>query len=165
MRRRAAGGGVGASAEKLSVARSMRAEATAAEAVLWSALRGRRLAGWKFRRQHVVAGYIVDFDCPELRLVLEVDGAVHQARVVEDRRRDEALARLGTHVLRLSNAQVLERLDDALMRTSLVCESISLTAVQRAIKSEARASRSRSRRRPRSCAGSSRSGSQNGEPA
>jgi very-short-patch-repair endonuclease len=82
----------------------MRAMPTAAEAVLWSALRGRRLGGWKFRRQHVIAGYIVDFYCAELWLAVEVDGPVHQGRDIDDRERDEHLASLGADVVRLRNA-------------------------------------------------------------
>jgi hypothetical protein len=53
----------GAAGDKLALARAMRATPTAAEAALWSALRSRQLGGWKFRRQHVIAGYIVDFYC------------------------------------------------------------------------------------------------------
>jgi len=83
------------------------------------------MAGWKFRRQHVVAGYIVDFYCPELRLAIEVDGAVHRTQVAEDHRRDEALARLGTRVLRLRNAEVLERLDEVIARIAVACEAVA----------------------------------------
>ncbi|MCL2449051.1 MAG: endonuclease domain-containing protein [Polyangiaceae bacterium] len=109
---------------KLAHARSMRADATLSEAVLWSVLRRRRLGGWKFRRQHVVAGYIVDFYCHEQRLALEVDGTVHGTQVIEDRRRDEVLVRQGVHVLRFRNAEMLERLDETLARIAVACESI-----------------------------------------
>jgi very-short-patch-repair endonuclease len=85
----------GASAEKLAFAGSMRASPTAAEAALWAALRRRKLGRYKFRRQHVIAGYIVDFYCAELRLVVEVDGGVHQDRIAEDRQRNEDLALVG----------------------------------------------------------------------
>jgi very-short-patch-repair endonuclease len=114
----------GASAEKLAFARWMRASPTPAEAQLWSALRGRRVGGLKFRRQHVIAGYIVDFYCPELRLAVEVDGDVHQARVAEDRQRDQDLALLGVCVLRLSNADVLDRHDDIIERIVRFCETL-----------------------------------------
>jgi very-short-patch-repair endonuclease len=102
----------------------MRAAPTAAEAALWSALRGRRVDGWKFRRQHVIAGYIVDFYCSELRLAVEVDGAIHQARVTEDRQRNQDLASLGVRVMRLRNADVLERLVDVVDGVARLCESI-----------------------------------------
>ena len=55
----------------------LRKQSTAAERVLWDGLRGRRLAGLKFRRQHPLGLYIVDFCCPERNLIVEVDGEVH----------------------------------------------------------------------------------------
>lgn len=59
-------------------ARAMRASMPDAEALLWSLLRNRRLANAKFRRQHVIAPYIVDFYCAERRLVIELDGGQHR---------------------------------------------------------------------------------------
>jgi very-short-patch-repair endonuclease len=115
----------GAAGDKLAMARAMRAMPTAAEAALWSALRGRRLGGWKFRRQHVIAGYIVDFYCAELWLAVEVDGAVHQRRRFDDRQRDEDLASLGVRVVRLRNADVLERLDAVIGQLVHDCERIA----------------------------------------
>jgi very-short-patch-repair endonuclease len=112
----------GASGDKLALARAMRAMPTEAEAVLGSALRGRRLGGWKFRRQHVIAGYIVDFDCAELWLAVEVDGAVHEVRRADDHQRDDHLALLGVRVVRLPNADVLERLDAVVARLARCCE-------------------------------------------
>jgi len=114
----------GAASDKLSLARAMRAMPTDAEARLWSALRGRRL-GWKFRRQHVIAGYIVDFYCAELWLAVEVDGGVHQGRRIDDRQRDEHLGSLGVRVVRVRNADVLERLDAVLGELARCCEHIA----------------------------------------
>jgi very-short-patch-repair endonuclease len=115
----------GAAGDKLALARAMRVLPTAAEAVLWSALRGRRLGGWKFRRQHVIAGYIVDFYCAPLWLAVEVDGAVHQGRRVDDRERDDHLASLGVHVVRLLNADVLERFDAVVGQLARCCERLA----------------------------------------
>jgi very-short-patch-repair endonuclease len=112
----------GAHPAKLAAARWMRAKPTAAEAELWSALRGRQLCGWKFRRQHVIAGYIVDFYCAQLRLALEVDGGVHRGRRADDRERQERLASVGVRVVRLRNVDVLERLDDVLNEVVHHCE-------------------------------------------
>lgn len=114
----------GAEAGKLADAKAMRAMPTAAEAVLWAALRGRRL-GWKFRRQHVIAGYIVDFYCAELWLAVEVDGAVHRRQRADDRERDEHLAWLGVRRLRLHNADVLERLGGVRVELTRHCEWIA----------------------------------------
>ena len=102
------GGWWGADAGKVEVARSMRARPTEAEAAMWTLLRYRRL-GWKFRRQHVIAGYVVDFYCAALRLAVEVDGSVHDTRVLEDRKRDANLTALGVWVLHVHNTDILER--------------------------------------------------------
>jgi very-short-patch-repair endonuclease len=77
------------------------------------------------RRQHVIAGYIVDFYCAELWLAVEVDGAVHERRRIEDRQRDEDLASLGVRVVRLGNADVLERLDAVVGQLVYDCERIA----------------------------------------
>lgn len=78
----------------------MRCLQTASEERLWSLLR-REVLGVRVRRQHVLLGWIVDFYVPAWRLVIEVDGSVHDARAEDDARRDEALARAGARVLRL----------------------------------------------------------------
>jgi len=77
---------------------------TGAEAVLWSLLRGRAVDGLKFRRQAPVAGFVVDFLCPELGLVIELDGGVHRLSEGADARRDERLRDAGFEVLRFDNA-------------------------------------------------------------
>jgi very-short-patch-repair endonuclease len=88
-------------------------------------LRCRGLGGWKFRRQQIVAGYIVDFYCAKLRLAIEVDGAVHEGQHEEDRQRDINLAALGVRVIRVGDADVLARLDDVLSTLSSQCEIIA----------------------------------------
>jgi very-short-patch-repair endonuclease len=77
---------------------------TGAESALWEMLRGRRLDGLKFRRQAPVAGFVVDFFCPELELIIELDGGVHRLREGEDALRDERLRVAGFEVLRFDNA-------------------------------------------------------------
>jgi adenine-specific DNA-methyltransferase len=103
----------------------MRAAPTQAEAVLWAALRRRHLGGWKFRRQHIIAGYIVDFYCAELSLAVELDGPLHDKHRDNDLERDEHLATLGVAVVRLRNADVLERLDAVLDQLTTRCEGIA----------------------------------------
>ena len=78
----------------------MRCLQTASEERLWSLLR-REVLGVRVRRQHVLLGWIVDFYVPAWRLVIEVDGSVHDARTEDDARRDEARVRAGARVLRL----------------------------------------------------------------
>jgi very-short-patch-repair endonuclease len=95
-------------AEKQLAAREMRANPTAAERRLWAVLRGGRLEGLKFRRQHVVFGFIVDFYCHSKRVAIEVDGVIHQTQAEADRERDRVLSANDILVLRYSNEQVLE---------------------------------------------------------
>jgi very-short-patch-repair endonuclease len=93
---------------KVAVAKAMRHEPTAAEAAAWTLLRNRRCLGLKFRRQKVIRGFIVDFYCAELRLAVEVDGAVHrrQFQAEYDEARSRALADAGIGVVRIRNEQV-----------------------------------------------------------
>jgi very-short-patch-repair endonuclease len=95
-------------------ARKLRKEMTPAEQVLWKNLRGRRLEGLKFRRQHPLGRFIVDFYCAEHRLVIELDGGIHQDQQEYDQARTEVLQDYGYRVLRFPNEAVLQRLDDVL---------------------------------------------------
>lgn len=117
---------VGAARGKLALARVMRRMPTDAEARLWTALRSRRLGGWKFRRQHIIKGYIVDFYCAELWLAVEVDGPVHQGRHLEDRDRDDNLASLGVRIVRLRNDDVLQRIEATVTFLARRCEDIAV---------------------------------------
>ena len=117
----------GASADKIVDARAMRRASTKGEAVLWALLRGRRLGGWKFRRQHVVAGYIVDFYCAELRLAVEVDGPVHRTQRAHDQERDADLGTLGLAILRVRNDDLLTRPAAVLSAIALRCETLAHT--------------------------------------
>ena len=84
-------------------ARGHRKAPTVSEAMLWNSLRDRRFRGIKFRRQHVLSPFIVDFYAASLKLVVEVDGGYHAARGVEDAGRDAELARLyGVRVVRVA---------------------------------------------------------------
>ena len=86
-------------------ARSMRHASTPSELRLWSWLRDRRFVGYKFRRQHPIGGYILDFYCPELKLAVEVDGRQHDAPFTAeyDDERTLRLKTLGIRVLRIPN--------------------------------------------------------------
>ncbi len=97
-------------------ARGLRKELTPAEEVLWEALRGRRLGGYKFRRQHPIAGYIADFYCHEKKIVIEVDGGIHeeQGQKEYDISRTEILTGVGIKVIRFRNNEVLYELERVL---------------------------------------------------
>jgi very-short-patch-repair endonuclease len=90
--------------------------------VLWRQLRNRRLNGWKFRRQHPVGPYIVDFVCPAAGLVIEVDGGQHAKQRAHDRVRTEHLNAAGYRVLRFWNNAVSDNLDGVLTRISQAIE-------------------------------------------
>lgn len=98
---------------RTAFARSQRHNAGLAERRLWDRLRAGKLDGHKFRRQHPIGRYFADFACDRLRLVLEIDGGVHQRDdvVLNDHLRQQDLEALGWTVLRFTNADVLEHPD------------------------------------------------------
>ncbi|NIM93010.1 MAG: DUF559 domain-containing protein [Anaerolineales bacterium] len=89
-------------------ARTLRKEQTKAEEILWFVLRNRNLCGWKFRRQHPIGPFIVDFFCLEAKLVVEVDGDTHVGQEEYDERRTEWLNGQGYRVIRFTNREVLK---------------------------------------------------------
>ena len=99
---------------KLARARELRREMTPAEQTLWKALRRNRIDGHHFRRQQVIAGFIVDFYCHQAGLVIEVDGEIHAASGSYYRQRDLELERYGLQVLRVKNVDVLTNLPKVL---------------------------------------------------
>ena len=95
-------------------ARGLRHSATDAECALWTHLRSRRFGGSKFRRQHAVSGFVVDFVCLERRLVIELDGSQHFEQADYDLARTAVLAKSGFRVLRFWNNEVLEDIEGVL---------------------------------------------------
>jgi len=93
--------------DKIANARRLRQEKTDAERKLWSIVRGRKLDGWKFRRQVPIDRYFADFACMEARLVVELDGGQHSEQVEYDEARTKVLETCGFTVLRFWNSQVL----------------------------------------------------------
>ena len=100
----------GVTSLKVRRARELRHEMTPDEHVLWSELRQLRSEGYIFRRQQVIAGFIVDFFCFAAQLVVEVDGGIHGDQVEYDTARDELLTTQGLTVLRVSNHEVCHEL-------------------------------------------------------
>jgi len=103
-------------------ARELRQEQTGAEALLWEHLRGRRLFGLKFRRQCPAGRFIVDFYCPERRLIVEVDGPIHDRQPGRDEERDEILSSQGCTVLHLTNAEIEQNLAAAPQRIAATAQ-------------------------------------------
>ncbi len=107
---------------KVDRARELRRDLTSAENLLPQALRRGQLNGLHFRRQQVIHGFIVDFYCPERRLIVEVDGPVHDQQPGRDEERDEILSSQGCTVLHLTNAEVEQNLAAALQRIAAAAQ-------------------------------------------
>ena len=90
------------------LARQMRKIPTPAEANLWEQVRDKRILGYKFRRQHTIDRFIVDFHCPDANLIIEVDGPIHDYSQEEDTLRQAYLESLNLTVLRFTNDEVLQ---------------------------------------------------------
>ena len=92
--------------------RELRRESTDAEHVLWRLLRGRQLAGHKFRRQHEFGGFVLDFFCADAHLAIEVDGGQHfsEEGAARDHERTQFLEANGIRVLRFTNTEILSEL-------------------------------------------------------
>jgi very-short-patch-repair endonuclease len=101
---------------KTEFARALRRNMTDAERLLWSRLRAKQLSGHRFRRQHPIGPYIVDFVCLESRLIVEVDGGQHNGPQV-DVDRDTGLKSAGFRVLRFWN-------NDVLSNAAGVCDAV-----------------------------------------
>jgi very-short-patch-repair endonuclease len=100
--------------------RALRSNLTPAEAELWKYIKNGQLFGRKFRRQHSIANFILDFYCPSERLAIELDGQVHYHLAAEsaDQERDLALQNLTIKVIRFENKDVFNHLDAVLLQIS-----------------------------------------------
>ena len=100
--------------ELLAHARELRSQLTDAEQLMWTLLRAKRFLGFKFRRQHPVEPYILDFYCDELKLAIELDGGQHADHQAYDEARTQALEVQGVRVLRFWNNDVLSQTESVL---------------------------------------------------
>jgi len=98
------------------LARELRKKQTSAESLMWELLRNRRLLGFKFRRQHQFGDYVADFYCHAAHLVIECDGWVHEPNEQwhHDQNRDAYMIAQGLRVLRFTNQQVLDDIENVL---------------------------------------------------
>jgi very-short-patch-repair endonuclease len=115
----------------VEVARVFRKMPTPSEAILWQALRGKKLDGLKFRRQQPIGPFVVDFYCSTHRLVVEVDGPIHDYQVETDQSRQELLEILGLNVLRLKAEMVEKNLQAALSVIRAKVSEIRLSSLPR----------------------------------
>jgi len=96
-------------------ARRLRRDSSFPERLLWSKLRNRNLPEAKFRRQHAVGGFVVDFCCSERRLVIELDGRSHDTAARSDTKREEHLHAMRFTIVRFSNDEVIHNLGAVLV--------------------------------------------------
>ena len=111
---------------KKNFRKQLRKTLTPAEAVLWRRLKGRQLLGKKFRRQHSVGRYIVDFYCPECRVAIELDGAGHFSITIDEYEmsRTRYLEESGITIVRFENRDLLENLEGALEKIKEVLRGV-----------------------------------------
>ncbi|AIE73605.1 MULTISPECIES: endonuclease domain-containing protein [unclassified Synechocystis] len=114
----------GTTKEIEQAARTLRKGATQAEKILWHSLRNRQILGFKFRRQHPIGNFIVDFYCPQLKLVIEVDGSIHHSRQEYDQYRSGKLKEFGHYVLRFTNDQVIDDLPKVLEKITQTTQTL-----------------------------------------
>lgn len=104
------------SKKQKKVRQQLRNEPTPWEHILWQSLKGKQLGGYKFRRQHGIENYIVDFFCPIVKLIVELDGGGHydKSQKEKDIRRDEVLTNWGYTIIRIRNNEIDQNLEGVL---------------------------------------------------
>lgn len=104
------------------LSRKLRRDQTPAERIVWSKLRGRQINGRKWRRQQPIDQYVVDFLCPELKLIVEIDGDVHAFQETRDEKRQAYLETQGFRVVRFTNNDIIKNLDGVLAVIWELCQ-------------------------------------------
>ena len=97
-----------------NLARNLRKNSTLSEVLLWNHLKQKRANGLDFDRQKVIGNYIVDFYCPKLKLVIEIDGCSHDNKYIYDKIRHEYLESLGLTVLHIDDLDIKTKINDVL---------------------------------------------------
>lgn len=92
---------------KLELAKKMRRQMTLGERCFWNMVRHEKFEGFHFRRQQVIHGFIADFFCNDLNLVIEIDGGIHEEQKDYDKLRDQIINRYGIRIIRFTNEEVL----------------------------------------------------------
>jgi len=105
-------------------ARELRKESTLSEVLFWCVVKNRQFFGLDFDRQKVIGNYIVDFYCPQLKLVIEIDGSSHANKQDYDSARDWYLGSLGLHVLRVYDYDVKKNVNDVLRMIVGYCKEM-----------------------------------------
>ncbi len=111
--------------EHRQLSRELRHPLTPSEQRLWRVLRNRNLDNYKFRRQHAIGPFIVDFYCAQAKLVIEVDGDIHARQVEYDAARTEWLQNMGYQVVRFTNEEVLNQLSATVAEIQHICQELT----------------------------------------
>ncbi len=116
---------LGAKGRSFSNARMLRSTSTLAEQILWDSLGNKKIKGYKFRRQHPIAGFIADFYCHEARLIIEIDGEIHDLPDYSehDEGRSYMLENQDIKVIRFKNIEIRENLDSVLKQIESILEN------------------------------------------
>ena len=117
----------GASTDLIDLSKKLRKNMTPSEKVIWHELRNNHLRGYKFRRQHAISLYIVDFFCLEIELVVEIDGGIHECEKIKEKdvNRKAELERLGLKVIRFGNEEVMNDIEGVIIKTEQTLKSLS----------------------------------------
>jgi imidazole glycerol-phosphate synthase subunit HisF len=115
----------GATSGHFELAKALRNNLTEAEEKLWNVLSNKKFMGLKFRRQHPVGGFILDFYCHSLKLAIEIDGKIHLVPEVKihDKERQQIIEDMGISVVRFTNEQIDKNLEQVLHKLNEVIET------------------------------------------
>jgi very-short-patch-repair endonuclease len=116
----------GAKPEIFKLARELRKRETPTEKILWSFLSNNQLLGLQFRRQHPINRFIADFYCPKIKLIIEIDGKIHDIPeyLNHDIGRSDILNDLGITVIRFTNEQILNEIDSTIRNITVICTKL-----------------------------------------
>lgn len=116
----------GAKPSIYKLAKELRKNETAAEKILWERLNRNQILGLQFRRQHPINRFIADFFCVKIKLVIEIDGSIHEIAEYKDHvlGRSEIFYDLGIKVIRFSNEQILEEIDSTVKLIELIAKKL-----------------------------------------
>lgn len=111
---------------KKNQSRNLRKNQTSAEKIIWNKLRNRQFNKLKFRRQHIIENFIVDFYCEKINLVIELDGDVHayNNKINQDKIREEFLKDKGFNIIRYTNDDIYSNLDSVLEDLWTKCKKL-----------------------------------------
>lgn len=109
---------------------ALRKHPTKTEEIVWKILRNRKFLDLKFRRQHVIKGYVVDFFCKELNLAVEIDGKIHEKQKSYDEMRQSILVNSGINIVRVTNSEMMESFNILLNRIRFMKNKLSQDLTQ-----------------------------------